>query len=657
MPEQSLENALNKKDAFNIGILVIYFGCLLAFSSFFYLATEDYEAVAAIDYIERGRLIGKSTGWPYTPLAAYLFYLYSLAFGPSVLGFRLLTGLLILSSIIPVYLILRALSGASIAFALTLLSYSLSTFPHPRLEYFVEGSVAAYAIFCGVRFLQRKRRMYLYCCALFAFIAFASRGHPNSSALLLLLPLSLVFIEWLIESKQFLTSSIARLAAQVRAAAKNNFGHSYALIWIFTLTIASFIWILIFLRNVVHKRLLVEYIDVNDLAAIPPIISSPILAWVLLIVVAAIYIAARHRGRATAFLIAMIRRAAPLVVPFVLVGILFVLVALLIGYPWNELMFFVFPVDIIADHQAVGRIGGRVKGVLPAFLVITGTTLYFYLNGSLQEGRAKIGLFLLLLVPATFARFFPTYNMLYLGIFPVAVFLGCILSCATRYSETACLRFKAAAVIFFIIYSVASNYLLLVRTQLEDLNTGELVKLQQGSLKDIFVEKDVFQLFEDIRDRLDRHDLLDEEPKGFLSSRYVKLTPLIYRWTDSFAGQNLMIQLGKIWSYDALIKIDGVESDDVFNWAGLIYRWREAAVDHLEQSQVKLIVMSLYDEKMLEEELEPSSDPFREYLRLNFSISDVIEPTMTAYRRSSFPEGAVILKRNAQESDIPADHR
>ena len=467
----------------------------------------------------------------------------------------------------------------------------------------------------------------------------------------------MIFISWLIDRKQFLISSIARLAAQVRGVAKNNFAHSYALIWIFTLTIASFIWSLIFLRNVVYKRLLVEYVDVNDLAAIPSIMSGTTLAWLLLIVVAAIYIATCQSGRGTAFLMGMTRRAAPLVVPFVLVGILFILVALLVGYPWNELMFFFFPVDIIADHQAVGRIGGRVKGVLPAFLVITGTTLYFYLNGWLQEGRAKIGLFLLLLVPATFARFFPTYNMLYLGIFPVAVFLGCILSCTIRYSQTAYLRFKATTVIFFFIYSVASNYLLLVRTQIEDLSTGELVRLEHGSLKGIFVEKDVFQLFEDIRVRLEKNDLMREEPKVFLSSRYVKLTPLVYRWTDSLAGHNLMIQLGKIWSYDDVIKIDGVESDDVFNWEGLIYRWRQAAVDHLEQSHVKLIIMSLYDEKFLDEELEPSLDPFREYLRLNFSISDFIEPTMTAYRRSSFPEGAVILKRNVQESDIPADQR
>jgi hypothetical protein len=118
-----------------------------------------------------------------------------------------------------------------------------------------------------------------------------------------------------------------------------------------------------------------------------------------------------------------------------------------------------------------------------------------------------------------------------------------------------------------------------------------------------------------------------------------------------------MIQLGKIWSYDDLIKIDGVESDDVFNWAGLIYRWRKAAVDRIEQSVTNVLVMSLYEKETLYYDLKPSSDPFKEYLRMNFRVIDVIEPTMTAYRRSSFPEGAVILRRNAQELDIPTDQR
>jgi hypothetical protein len=48
------------RDALAIGLLVLYFGCFLSFSSFFYLATEDYEAVTAVERIAQGHLIGKS---------------------------------------------------------------------------------------------------------------------------------------------------------------------------------------------------------------------------------------------------------------------------------------------------------------------------------------------------------------------------------------------------------------------------------------------------------------------------------------------------------------------------------------------------------------------------------------------------------------------
>src|SRR5687768_1165657 len=126
-------------DVFCLAILILYLGIIFVFSSYFYLATEDYEAVTAVEAIRAGQLIGKSTGWPYTPLAGYLFYFYSLGFGNDVLGFRLVTCLLILLATVPIYLTLRTISEPLMAFALTLLCYSLSTFPHPRLEYFIEG--------------------------------------------------------------------------------------------------------------------------------------------------------------------------------------------------------------------------------------------------------------------------------------------------------------------------------------------------------------------------------------------------------------------------------------------------------------------------------------------------------------------------------------
>jgi hypothetical protein len=642
-------------DLSHLALLLAYLGVIFGFSSYFYLATEDYEALTAVELIRSHQLIGKSTGWPYTPLAAYLFYLFSLGFGDGILGLRLLTSSLILVATIPLYLTLRTISKPSMAFAMTLLSYSLSTFPHPRLEYFVEGAIAACAIYFGAKFLQTGRRVYVYCCAIFAFLAFASRGHPNSSALLVLLPISLASVPWVIASQQSWKAAIARLASRGRVLLTQMRLNIYASTCMGLLTIASVVWISQFLREVVYRRLFVEYTDLNDLSSTWIKSNSSGWSWILLLLLVSIYVAIRSTGEIKQSLLLVLRRSALAFIPFVVIGISVLLIATWAGYSFTDLIFFIFPTDIIADHQAVGRIGARARGVLPVFLIVTAATLYCYLSDRMRADKASISLFLLLLVPATFVRFFPTYNMLYLGIFPVAVFLACVLPCVLAQNQTFYRRLNTTMIVFFIIYSLTSNYLLFVRTQVADLNAGRLIRLETGPLSGIFVEKDVFKLFEDVRARLNLRGAANDETYAFLSSRYVKFIPLMYGWMDSLAGQNLMIQLGKLWSYDDLIKIKGVESDNVFDWAGLIYRWREAAVVRLEESKVRLIVMSLYDETILEEELESSSDPMREYLRQNFSVTDVIEPTMTFYRRSSFPEGAVILIRNTQQPDTPAD--
>lgn len=637
------EDAWTAKDTINIVLLILYFLCLLIFSSFYYLATEDYEAISAVDFIAQGHLIGKSTGWPYTPFSGYLYYWYSLRFGDYLLGFRFLTALLVVSSAVPIYLTIRLLAGPLLAVALTLFSFSLSTFPHPRLEYFIEGSLAAYAIFFAVRFLQRHRRIYVYACAIFAFLAFASRGHPNSSALMILLPIGLIIVELITGKKEPWRTNIAGLIAHMRGGLKSAYANIYSSLVSLILTIGSLVWLLVFLRKVLYRRLFIEYLDVNDIRSASASLKDAFSPWVLLMLLATIYIAVSGRWEFARLSRISIRKAANILFPFLFIGALFILLARWVGYSVNDLLFFVFPVDIIADHRAVGRIGGRAAGILPVFLILTGATLYFYLSNQLQEKKAKASLLLLLLLPATFARFFPFYNMLYLGVFPMAVFLGCIVPCSLPVRETLRSRFNTTIAVFFIVYSVASNYLLLARTQLQDYNNGRLVKLQHGSLQGVFVESDVVQLFETIRRRIALHGVPDEQPKAFLSSRYVKFTPVIYQWDDPLAGQNLMIQLGKVWSYDDVVKIEGVKSSDPFDWSGMIYRWRAAVVDRLEQSGSKVIVMSLYEKEVLEQELNPSSDPFKEYLRQNFRISDVIEPTMNLYRRSSLPEGAIIF--------------
>jgi hypothetical protein len=200
--------------------------------------------------------------------------------------------------------------------------------------------------------------------------------------------------------------------------------NGYASICFGLLTIASVIWISQFLREVVYRRLFVEYTDLNDLSSTWTKSNSSGWSWILLLLLVSIYVAIRSKGEIKQSLVLVLRRSALAFVPFVVIGISLLLIAIWAGYSFTDLIFFIFPTDIIADHQAVGRIGARARGVLPVFLIVTAATLYCYLSDRMRADKATLSLFLLLLVPATFARFFPTYNMLYLGVFPVAVFLA-----------------------------------------------------------------------------------------------------------------------------------------------------------------------------------------------------------------------------------------
>ncbi|MPZ78651.1 MAG: hypothetical protein GEU77_19290 [Deltaproteobacteria bacterium] len=665
MSEKFSENAVNIKDALSIGVLVVYFGCLLAFSSFFYLATEDYEAVAAVDFIAQGRLIGKSTGWPYTPLAGYFFYLYSLAFDNSLLGFRLATVVLLVVSIFPIYFILRTLCDSLTAFALTLLSFSLSTFPHPRLEYFIEGAFAAFAIFFAVRFLQTNRWVYIYDCALFGFLAYGSRGHPISSVLLVLLPAALIVVPRIVDGGSWgeaLRQGTMRWVTNfTELSAKRPATEFLNCLLFWALISASTGFVLAFLRNAVYKRSLTEYVAINHLTNSSEV-PKQLLKWLLLLVAACAYLFTSRLsvGRTVLKKVAWSLSAIASCIkfsaiascirlstigPFILVGIMFVALGIWAGYSIDELIFFIFPTDIIIDHSAVGRIGGGPVGLVPMFFVLVATTLYMYLNNLLPRQKTTVSLFLLLLLPATFARFFPGYNMLYLGVFAVAVFVGCILPAAMENWTAAenIATLKKTVAIFFVIYAVASNYFLLVQTQWDDLANNRLVEIEGGALDGILVERDVMRLFEDVQQALDSN-AEDDKQQAFFSHRYLKFVPLLNNGNDVVAGQNLMIHLGKLWSYDGLVKVEGVMSENKLDWPNLVYSWREAAVEKLENAGVAEIIMSLYDEKVLDEEL-PSSDPFRKYLNDHFVLSHVFEPAMIIHRRSTVPEGAVIFSR------------
>jgi hypothetical protein len=401
---------------------------------------------------------------------------------------------------------------------------------------------------------------------------------------------------------------------------------------------------LAFLRNAIYKRALIEYVDVNDLAPDFSDLSKQSLKWMLLLVALCAYLMIFRLPAGKTLLQAW---KSSVIVPFTSVGIMFVAVGIWAGYSIHELMFFIVPTDIIIDHNAVGRIGGGPVGLVPMCFVLVATTFYMYLSNMLPRHKTAVSFLILFLLPAAFVRFFPGYNMLYLGVFAVAVFVCCILPAAMENWTTAktIAALKDTVAMFFVIYALASNYFLLVQTQWDDFANNRLIEIEGGSLDGIFVERDVMSFFEDVRQALESHAAGNGQ-QAFLSHRYLKFVPLLNNGNDVLAGQNLMVHLGKMWSYDDLVKLEGVMSENKLDWPNLIYSWRSAAVEKLENAKVVAIVMSLYDEKILDEEL-PSSDPLRKYLNDHFVLSRVFEPAMKIHRRSSVSEGAVIFFRKA----------
>ncbi|HXG51581.1 MAG TPA: hypothetical protein VNN77_09280 [candidate division Zixibacteria bacterium] len=691
-------------DVVCVVLFMLYLGSLLYFSSFFYLATEDYEAIAAVEALREGRLIGKSTGWPYAPLSGFIFYGGAAVFNNSLLGFRLLVGAAVVSSVVPIYLTLRALCEPFLAFSLTVLSFSLSTFPHPRPEYYVEGAFVSYAIFFGVRYLRRRMFFDALACAVFAGLGFVSRGHPNSSILLVLLPVGLVGVPWFLDKKivwnlagaeiadksgRVLTDGWSRLAKMARDGRPG----------LLLAFIACGCWVLLFLRNAVYKRTLIEYVDVNDLRASIGEILKNIIDWVLLLSFVAVCLVLVRRQKKSTWWpsVSLYRyfswsgddslrpvkledevgrepdpeavgrdvvvrsesrtRGRLVCSVFVGVGIIFLLIGGMVGYSLDELSFFLIPFDIIVDHASVGRIGGGQDGVALMFVGLLGILGYLYCKDELPRNKAEPAMFLVFLLPATFVRFFPSYNMLYLGVFAVAAFMSCVLPVAGRLWGDARLvsRFKTSVGMFFIVYAVASNYFLLVATQWDDLANGRLKAMNKGSLGGVFIERDIFDFMEVVHNAIPAN--VRNGPQAILSHRYLKFLPLFDGSRDVFAGQNLTIHLGKLWSYDDVMKIAGDVGAGVLSGGHLVYVWRSAAVEQLEKAGVQVIAMSLYDVRSIGRPRGGTKDPFRTYLAENFVLTEVIEPTMKLYRRSSQPEGAVIFVRKANGGNTGGTER
>ncbi len=656
-------------DFFYLAVTEVYLGFLLFFSALFYLATEDYEAVTAVRLIAEGHLIGKSTGWPYTPLAPYLFYLWSLLFGDGVLGFRILTACFILASVFPIYLTLRYLCRPFLSFALTLFSFSVMTFPHPRLEYFIEGALVSFAIYFAARFLQRDKIRDLYFSAFFAVAGFSSKGYPNSAILLFFIPFALVLGRWVTQgglTSSARVQSVKRWFRETAIWISSNPVQTIGALSSIFLGVSCFILLTRFLKRAVYTRSLLEYRNVSGLTDFQIDESTKHLSDILLGILIVIYLgfalygkpAARHSNRREKSRAAWLSKVqiAKVFFPFVLCGVLFLLGLAVSGYRFDDILFFVFPLDVFLDH--VAQIGGGEVYVMPILIIMVATLLYIHLAGWLEPKQAGLGLFFLLLLPSTFSRFFPGYNMLYLAAFVVAVFICLILpkTGGLFWTPVKTAQLQNTLGTFLLLYSIGSTIALMFAAEWSDLEQGRVVKMDDGAVGKIYVEKDVAAYFDAVHESLAKLNA-DKSNMAFLSNRYLKFVPLVYGYHDILAGQNLAINLGKVWSYDDILAVDGMKSDLVFDWANMVYSWREVVVARLEKSKAAVVVISLYDEEAADENLEPSSDPFREYLRKNFILADVIEPTMEIPKRSSVSEGAVIFVRKRVGVGVDASSR
>jgi len=208
-------------------------------------------------------------------------------------------------------------------------------------------------------------------------------------------------------------------------------------------------------------------------------------------------------------------------------------------------------------------------------------------------------------------------------------------------------RIQWTLAICFLLFAIGSNLTLMVVTQLSDLSSGRVLQMNRGPVKGIFVEKDVVDFFHAIHSSIEGVARQDEK-FAFLSNRYLNYVPLIYGYEDVLAGQNLVIGLGKLWSFDDVLKRTGALSKSRFDLNGMIYNWRSVGLEKIERSKARVMVVSFYRANPVSQKLEPSSDPFKEYLRQHFIVGRVVEPTMKIHRRSAFSEGAVIFIRKGK---------
>ena len=631
----SLPRLLRSSDAANLLVLATYLAGMLLHTSLFYLYSEDYELVIATEHVQRGLLVGKSTGWPYGPLSPYLAGGYAWLFGNNILALRIFTAALELSAVFPIYWTLRRLCDPFLASAISLFSFSVFTFPFPRLEYYMEGSLAAFAIFFAVRFLDRERIGNLYGSALFAVAAFAAKGHPNGSLLLVLIPAGLFAVRCVVGRNTFLRRGTEALSPGQRLTQERPWAFfGLALLCVFSLVG--------FLRKTVYK------------ASFPTSEFRSVGGLLLLGLIGVIYVLVhRTRRRAAEPDEGLTQgaigeepriKASRILAPFVVCASLMPLVLFLAGYSWDDLLFFLFPLDVLLDH--VGQVRSGRSWASPLFISFLLMLLYMFRRGLVTSKDGRVSLFLVLLLPATFTRFFPNYNMLYLAGFVVAIFVAIVVPCVVERLLTMAVaqRLKTTLGIFLVIYAVGSQLLLAVIPQWQDLLAGKLTFVRRWPAGGIFIEKDLEHYFMEV-DAVLRQLKAEQKNLAFLSSRYLKYVPLIYGYNDALSGQNVLLGLARMRSYEEVAKTSGVESGRRLDRENMVYAWRQGAIKKMEEAQVDYVVISFYDFKTLAEGLGPPTDSMKLYLSLGFEFVAAIKPYMKLHERSNLPEGAVVLRR------------
>jgi len=461
------------------------------------------------------------------------------------------------------------------------------------LEYYVEAAFLSFAIYFAVKVIRAGKRRDVYCCAGFLFAAFASRGFPNVAILVGVVPLALVFVLRLIRPGH---GSVGR-----RSPSSDWLRRRWLAGLLLFFCCTGFL--MAFLKKAVHNTLFYEYASLvgpGSFASMKEIRSLVGFAFLVLLLI--VYgtlswkaFCPSHSSSEDVDDFPQTNRELnvyQIVLPFAVCGLVFLIIGF-VAYATNDLVFFLFPLDIFLDHTR--QLGSGRSYVVPLFISLVASLIFLRAFKESSLPKTRIALFLILLLPSTFARFFPSYNLMYLVSFAVAAFVCVILPRFMRdyFKDQGLIasRIQWTLAICFLLFAIGSNLTLMVVTQLSDLSSGRVLQMNRGPVKGIFVEKDVVDFFHAIHRSIEGFARQDEK-FAFLSNRYLNYVPLIYGYEDVLAGQNLVIGLGKLWSFDDVLKRTGALSKSRFDLNGMIYNWRSVGLEKIERSKARVMVVS-----------------------------------------------------------------